>query len=179
MRGWSRHCTRSRHDEAHHDSPRFAQPPLRRHRRLHRSDPIGEEGGEDYWAVLFHKGALLEDPKGILVQQTPNVQSARQVRFNSVQEVVKVEKTLKTYIRAAIEVERAGLEVARKKTADFPVPAELASNAKLNKAFAALTPGRQRAYLLHFAQPKKPETRIARIEKHAPRILEGLGLDDE
>ncbi len=139
-------------------------------------------GFKAYCAILFHKGALLKDAKGVLVQQTKNVQSARQVRFTSVAEVTKLEKTLNAYLREAIEVERAGLKVARKKTEDHELPEELASalagNRKLKAAFAALTPGRQRAYILHFSQPKKPETRTARVEKHTPRILEGLGLDD-
>jgi uncharacterized protein YdeI (YjbR/CyaY-like superfamily) len=139
-------------------------------------------GFKEYCAILFHKGALLRDPKGILIQQTKNVQAARQLRFTSVQEVTKLEKTILAYMREAIEIERAGLKVPFKKTEEFEVPeeleSELAANAKLKAAFAALTPGRQRAYILHFSQPKKPETRTARVEKHTPRILEGLGLDD-
>jgi uncharacterized protein YdeI (YjbR/CyaY-like superfamily) len=139
-------------------------------------------GFKEYCAILFHKGALLPDPKGVLIQQTPNVQAARQIRFKSVQEVTKLEKTLKAYVRNAMQNERAGRTVPFKKTEDFEVPAELASklakNAKLKAAFAALTPGRQRGYIFHFSQPKRPETRAARVEKHAPRILEGLGLDD-
>lgn len=139
-------------------------------------------GFKAYCAILFHKGALLKDPKGVLVQQTKNVQSARQIRFTSVEEVAKLEKTLGSYLREAIEIERAGLKVERKKTEDHELPEELVSklagNRKLKAAFAALTPGRQRAYILHFSQPKKSETRTARVEKHAPRILEGLGLDD-
>jgi uncharacterized protein YdeI (YjbR/CyaY-like superfamily) len=137
---------------------------------------------KDYCAILFHKGALLPDPKGVLVQQTVNVQAARQIRFTSVQEVTKLEKTVKTYVRKAMANERAGRTVAFKKTEDFELPVELtkqlAKNAKLKAAFAALTPGRQRAYIFHFSQPKRPETRAARVEKHVPRILGGLGLDD-
>ena len=139
-------------------------------------------GFKEYCAILLHKGALLKDPKGILIQQTKNVQSARQIRFTSVQEVTKLEKTLKAYLREAIEIERAGLKVQFKKTEDIEVPEELASrlaaNAKLKAAFAALTPGRQRGYIFHFAQPKLSKTRAARVEKNVPRILEGLGLDD-
>ncbi|HEY0465455.1 MAG TPA: YdeI/OmpD-associated family protein, partial [Polyangiaceae bacterium] len=132
--------------------------------------------------LLFHKGALLEDPKGVLIQQTKNVQAARQIRFTSVQQVTKLEKTVKAYVRAAIEIERAGLKVPFKKTEDFELPEELesklATNPKLKAAFSALTPGRQRAYIFHFSQPKLPKTRAARVEKNLPRILKGLGLDD-
>jgi uncharacterized protein YdeI (YjbR/CyaY-like superfamily) len=139
-------------------------------------------GFKEYCAILFHKGALLKDPKGVLIQQTKNVQSARQIRFTSVQDVTKLGATVKAYVHEAIEVERAGLRVQRKKTEDFEVPDEfesrLAKSAKLRAAFAALTPGRQRGYLFHFSQPKLPATRAARVEKHVPRILEGLGLDD-
>lgn len=139
-------------------------------------------GFKEYCALLFHKGALLKDPKGILVQQTKNVQAARQIRFTSAQEVAKLEKTLKTYVREAIRIERAGLKVPFKKTEDFELPEEFASklakNAKLKAAFAKLTPGRQRAYIFHFSQPKLSTTRTARVERHVPRILEGLGLDD-
>jgi uncharacterized protein YdeI (YjbR/CyaY-like superfamily) len=139
-------------------------------------------GFKEYCAILFHKGALLKDPKGVLIQQTKNVQAARQIRFTSVQEVTKLEKTVKAYLRQAIDIERAGLKVQFKKTADLRLPEEfeskLATNAKLKAAFAALTPGRQRAYIFHFSQPKQSKTRDARVEKHIPRILEGLGLDD-
>jgi uncharacterized protein YdeI (YjbR/CyaY-like superfamily) len=139
-------------------------------------------GFKEYCALLFHKGALLNDAKGVLIQQTKNVQSARQIRFTSVKEVEKLEKTVKAYVREAIEVERAGLKVERKKTEDYEVPEEfeskLAASKKLKAAFGALTPGRQRAYIFHFSQPKLSKTRAARVEKHVPRILEGLGLDD-
>ena len=139
-------------------------------------------GFKEYCAILFHKGALLKDPEGVLIQQTKNVQSARQIRFTSVRDVTKLEKTVKAYVREAIAIERAGLRVERKKTEDLEQPEELqsklAANAKLRAAFAALTPGRQRAYIFHFAQAKLPATRVARVEKHAPRILAGLGLDD-
>jgi uncharacterized protein YdeI (YjbR/CyaY-like superfamily) len=139
-------------------------------------------GFKEYCAILFNKGALLPDPKGVLIQQTKNVQAARQIRFTSVHEVTKLEKTVRAYVRKAIEIERAGLKVQLKKTEDLELPEEfeskLAANAKLKAAFSALTPGRQRAYIFHFSQPKLSTTRAARVEKHIPRILEGLGLDD-
>ena len=139
-------------------------------------------GFKEYCAILFHKGALLKDPQGVLIQQTKNVQAARQIRFAGVQEVTKLEKAVKAYVREAIEIERAGLKVQLKKTEEFELPEELESkltaNAKLKAAFAALTPGRQRGYLLHFSQPKLAKTRAARVEKNIPRILEGLGLED-
>ncbi len=139
-------------------------------------------GFKEYCAILFHKGSLLKDPKGILIQQTKNVQAARQIRFTSVQDIVKIEKTLKAYIREAIEVERAGLKVPFKKTADFELPAELKTrldgNARLKKSFSALTPGRQRGYIYYFSQAKLSKTREARIEKCIPKILDGKGWDD-
>jgi uncharacterized protein YdeI (YjbR/CyaY-like superfamily) len=139
-------------------------------------------GFKEYCAILFNKGALLKDPKKVLIQQTRNVQAGRQIRFTSLEDVTRLAKTLKAYIREAIEVERAGLKVPKKETADFEMPEEfasrLAASAKLKKAFGALTPGRQRGYLLHFSQPKLAKTRAARVEKHEPRILKGLGLDD-
>ena len=139
-------------------------------------------GFKEYCAILFMKGALLKDPKNILIQQTKNVQSARQIRFTSLDEVTKLAKTVKAYIHEAIEIERAGLKVELKKAEEFEQPEELetklAGNAKLRAAFAALTPGRQRGYILYFSQPKLATTRVARVEKHIPRILEGLGLDD-
>lgn len=137
---------------------------------------------KEYCAILFHKGALLPDPKGILIQQTKNVQAARQIRFTSLEDVTRLEKTVKAYVRAAMKIERDGLKVPFKKTEDFELPEELSSklgtNAKLKAAFAALTPGRQRGYIFHFSQPKQSKTRSARVEKHVPRILNGLGLDD-
>lgn len=139
-------------------------------------------GFNEYCAMLFFKGALLNDPAGILIQQTENVQSARQVRFKSVKEIVKLERTLKTYVYEAIEVERAGLKVKLKKTADFKIPQELRHRLNKNKAFKtafeALTPGRQRAYIFHFSQPKQSTTREARIDKYTPQILKGKGLND-
>ena len=139
-------------------------------------------GFKEYCAILFFKGALLNDTDGILIQQTENVQSARQARFTNVQEVVKKERTLKAYIYEAIEVERVGLQVKYKKTKDFKIPEEFQS--KLDKmpalktAFNELTPGRQRAYIFHFSQPKQSKTRESRVEKYTKQILSGKGLDD-
>jgi uncharacterized protein YdeI (YjbR/CyaY-like superfamily) len=139
-------------------------------------------GFKNYCAILFMKGTLLKDPKGILVQQTENVQAARQIRFTSLAEIVKLESTLKAYIKEAIEVEKSGVEVEYKKTSEFKMPEEfeneLAKTPALKKAFEALTPGRQRGYLLYFSSAKQSKTREARIEKYAPRILKGKGLDD-
>jgi uncharacterized protein YdeI (YjbR/CyaY-like superfamily) len=138
---------------------------------------------KEYCALLFFKGALLNDAGGILVQQTENVQAARQIRFTNLPEIVKLLPTLKAYIYEAIEVEKAGLEVAFKKTTEFNMPEEfqekLAAMPALKKAFEALTPGRQRGYLLHFSQPKQAKTRESRIEKCIPQILSGKGLNDE
>ena len=139
-------------------------------------------GFKEYCAILFHKGVLLKDTKGILIQQTENVQVARQVRFTSVQQIVKMKASLKAYIKEAIEVEKSGLKVELKKTSEYTIPeefqAKLDADPNLQRAFEALTPGRQRGYLFHFAQPKKSETRAARVEKFIPRILDGKGFDD-
>ena len=139
-------------------------------------------GFKDYCALLFMKGTLLNDPLGILVQQTENVQSARQIRFTDVDEIVEMENVLKGYITNAIEVEKAGLKVEFKKTSEFTVPNELqekfAENPALKTAFETLTPGRQRGYVLHFSAPKQSKTRVSRIEKYIPKILDGKGLDD-
>jgi uncharacterized protein YdeI (YjbR/CyaY-like superfamily) len=139
-------------------------------------------GFKDYCALLFHKGALLKDKEGLLVQQTENVQSARQIRFKGLHEIVKLERLLKTYIHEAVEVEKAGLKVALKKTSGFEMPEEFALKLKslpaLKKAFHALTPGRQRGYLLHFSAAKQSKTRAARIEKNVDRIMAGKGLED-
>lgn len=139
-------------------------------------------GFKEYCALLFFKGALLNDPKGILVQQTENVQAARQIRFTNTKEITKLAATLKAYVYEAIEVEKAGLKVKLKKTTEFPMPdefkARLNKNKALKTAFEALTPGRQRAYLLHFAQAKQAKTREARIDKYIPQILQGKGLND-
>jgi uncharacterized protein YdeI (YjbR/CyaY-like superfamily) len=139
-------------------------------------------GFKHYCALLFFKGALMKDPNGILVQQTENVQSARQIRFTDTGEIAQLAPVLKAYIREAIEIADAGLEVSRKATSDFEVCEEfqdrLDQDADLKTAFEALTPGRQRGYLLNFAAPKQAKTRTARIAKAIPRILEGKGLDD-
>jgi uncharacterized protein YdeI (YjbR/CyaY-like superfamily) len=139
-------------------------------------------GFKEYCAVLFFKGALLADPEGILIQQTENVQSARQVRFTSLAQIVKMERVLKSYVYEAIEVERAGLKVKYKKTSQFKIPDEfqnkLDKTSKLKTAFEALTPGRQRAYIFYFSQPKLSKTRTSRVEKYVKQILNGKGLDD-
>jgi uncharacterized protein YdeI (YjbR/CyaY-like superfamily) len=137
----------------------------------------------EYCAYLFFKGALLKDPNGILIQQTKNVQSARQIRFTNVREIVKMETILKAYIEEAIGVEKAGLKVSFKKTTEFSIPEEF--QMKLNEipalkaAFHALSPGRQRAYILHFSAPKQSKTRQSRVEKCIPQILNGKGLNDD
>lgn len=139
-------------------------------------------GFKDYCALLFHKGALMQDPEGILIQQTDNVQSARQIRFTSLEEIARMQNLLKTYIHDAIEVERAGLKVVHKTVAEFAMPEEfttaLEGDPALKSAFKALTPGRQRAYLLHFSSAKQSVTRQGRIEKCRPKIMAGKGLDD-
>ncbi len=137
---------------------------------------------KDYAALLFFKGALLKDAKGILVQQTKNVQSARQLRFTSATQIDKMEKTIAAYIHEAVKVEMSGLKVELKETAEFDMPDEFKTKLKalpaLKQAFEALTPGRQRAYLLHFADAKQAKTREARVDKYIPNILEGKGLKD-
>ncbi|WP_339608310.1 YdeI/OmpD-associated family protein [uncultured Roseivirga sp.] len=139
-------------------------------------------GFKEYCAYLFHKGVLLKDTENILIQQTENVQSARQIRFTTLQEIATKEATLKAYIYEAIEVEKAGLKVELKETSEFNMPEEfkraLNKNSDLKAAFEALTPGRQRGYLLHFSQPKQSKTRESRIEKSIPLIFEGKGLND-
>jgi uncharacterized protein YdeI (YjbR/CyaY-like superfamily) len=138
---------------------------------------------KEYCALLFFKGSLLSDPNDILIQQTENVQAARQIRFTNLKEIVKLESVVKAYIYEAIEVERAGLKVKLKKATEFPVPEEfqkrLDKKPALKKAFYALTPGRQRGYLLHFAAPKQSKTREARIDKCTPMIMQGKGLTDD
>ena len=140
-------------------------------------------GFKDYFALLFMKGALMKDAKGILIQQTKNVQSGRQIRFTGLAEITKMEPILKAYINEAIEVERAGLKVKQKETTDYEVAEEfqkkLDKSAALRKAFTSLTPGRQRAYLLHFSAPKQAKTRESRIDKCIPNILKGKGLLDQ
>jgi uncharacterized protein YdeI (YjbR/CyaY-like superfamily) len=138
-------------------------------------------GFKEYCALLFFKGALLKDANGILIQQTKNVQSARQIRFTNVREIVKMKTILKVYIHEAIEVEKAGLKVNYKKTAEFIIPEEFQN--KLDKipalktAFFALTPGRQRAYIFYFSAAKQSKTRESRVEKCMQPILNGKGLD--
>jgi len=137
---------------------------------------------KEYCAMLFFKGALLNDANGILIQQTKNVQVARQIRFTNVREIVKMKTILKAYIYEAIEVEKAGLKPNFKKTTEFPISEEfqkkLDKNPALKKAFHALTPGRQRGYLLYFSEAKQAKTREARVEKYAKDILKGKGLND-
>ena len=139
-------------------------------------------GFKEYCALLLMKGALLKDAKRILIQQTENVQPARQIRFTNVQEIVKMERILKAYVKEAIEIEKAGLEVNYKKTSAFKVPEELQNKLDatpaLRTAFDALTPGRQRGYLLYFSGAKQSKTRESRVEKCMPQILKGKGLDD-
>ena len=147
-----------------------------------KSNIVLMHGFKEYCALLFFKGTLLKDTNGILIRQTENVQAARQIRFTSVREIVKLEPILKTYIYEAIEVEKAGLKVKFKKTSEFTIPEEfqkkLDENHDLKAAFAALTPGRQRAYLFYFSQPKQSKTRFSRIEKYIQKILNGKGLND-
>lgn len=137
---------------------------------------------KEYCAFLFFKGALLNNVSGLLIQQTKNVQAARQIRFTNIREIIDLEVTLKAYIFEAIEIEQAGLKVALKQTSEFAVAPEfqhkLDTIPALKTAFEALTPGRQRAYLLHFSSPKQSQTRESRIEKCIPQILNGKGLND-
>lgn len=139
-------------------------------------------GFKDYCALLFIKGALLKDPKGILIQQTENVQAARQARFTDIEQIEALEPVLTAYIRQAIEIEKAGLKVEQKETKEYAVPEELKIKFKeisgLKKAFESLTPGRQRGYLLFFAAAKQAKTREARVEKYVRQILAGKGLND-
>lgn len=149
---------------------------------LNESNVVLIHGFKDYCALLFMKGALMSDEKLLLIQQTENVQSARQLRFKNLNEIVKLERTIKQYIYEAIEIEKVGLKVILKKTTEYNISVEFQSqldkNKKLKTAFEALTPGRQRSYLFHFSQPKKSETKLARIEKYIPQILIGKGIDD-
>ncbi|UPW84953.1 YdeI family protein [Lysinibacillus sp. Ag94] len=139
-------------------------------------------GFKDYCALLFHKGALLKDANGVLIQQTENVQAARQIRFTNIQEIVGMETIIKDYILEAIEIEKAGLEVPMKEHKEYIIPEELHHKFNemptLKTAFEKLTPGRQRAYILHFSQPKQSKTRVSRIEKYTQHILDGKGLND-
>ncbi len=139
-------------------------------------------GFKEYCAILFIKGALLHDVHGLLIQQTENVQAARQIRFTTVREIVEMEPILKAYIYEAIEVEKAGLKVNYKKATEFIIPEEFINKLEevpgLQDAFEALTPGRQRAYILYFSAPKQSKTRESRIEKCMQQILNGKGLND-
>ncbi|MEH7380453.1 YdeI family protein [Bacillus sp. JJ1533] len=139
-------------------------------------------GFKEYCALLFHKGALLKDPHGILIQQTKNVQAARQIRFTTLQEIIDQESMIKEYIQEAIEVEKAGLKVELKKTTDYEIPEELQAKfdeiPALKTAFEGLTPGRQNAYLFYFSGAKQSKTRVARIEKYTQQILDGKGMND-
>jgi len=139
-------------------------------------------GFKEYCAILFFKGALLNDTNHILTQQTENVQAARQIRFTDLKEIIDLEKVIKTYMFEAVEIEKSGIKVPMKKTKEFEMPEEfqnkLDENQMLKEAFNALTQGRQRAYLLYFSSAKQPKTREARIEKYIPEILNGKGLND-
>lgn len=139
-------------------------------------------GFKEYCALLFHKGSLLKDESGILIQQTENVQAARQIRFTNLQQISEMEEIIKAYIYEAVEVEKSGLEVEFKKNTEYVVPEEfqmkLDEMPELKTAFEELTPGRQRAYLLYFAAPKQSKTRESRVEKFIPHILDGKGLKD-
>lgn len=146
------------------------------------SNIIIMQGFKEYCALLFVKGALLKDSKGILIQQTENVQAARQIRFTSLREIVEMERVIKAYVNEAVEVEKSGAEITYKKTSEFKMPEEfqkkLNEDPALKTAFEALTPGRQRGYLLYFSGAKQSKTREARLEKCIPQILKGKGLDD-
>ncbi len=140
------------------------------------------QGFKEYCALMFFKGALLTDPDGVLVAPGKHMQAGRQVRFTDVDEVTEMEATLTAYIDEAIEAEKAGLKVKLKKTSEYAVPEEfqreLDGDPALKTAFHALTPGRQRAYILHFSGAKRSKTRASRVEKHRQRILDGKGLND-
>lgn len=140
-------------------------------------------GFKEYCAILFHKGVLLKDPKKLLIQQTENVQSARQMRFTSLSEIIKLKAAIKAYVKEAVAIEKSGEKVPMKKTAEFAMPVEfkkaLSQDKALKKAFEALTPGRQRGYLLYFSSAKQAKTREERIEKYYDKILKGKGMDDD
>jgi len=147
-----------------------------------KSNVVLIHGFKDYCALLFHKGALLKDEAHRLIQQTANVQAARQIRFKSLKEIAEKERILKVYIHEALAVEKAGLKVDFKKTTEYAIPEEfqhkLDENENLKTAFEGLTPGRQRAYLLYFSQAKQAKTRVARVENYLEKIMSGKGLDD-
>lgn len=140
------------------------------------------QGFKDYCALFFFKGSLMKDPKGILVQLTENMQANRQIRFTSLQQIKEMEPVIREYITDAISVEKSGVKIELKKTADYKIPDEfmikLSGNPTLKQAFESLTPGRQHAYLLYFSTPKLSKTRMTRIEQSIPRILDGKGLND-
>jgi uncharacterized protein YdeI (YjbR/CyaY-like superfamily) len=139
-------------------------------------------GFKEYCAILFVKGALLKDAQGVLIRQTENVQAGRQIRFTNTTEIAEMESILNAYIHEAVEVEKAGLDVDFKKTEEYSMPEEFQSkldeNPALKTAFEALTPGRQRAYIFYFSEPKQSKTRAARVEKYTQQILSGKGLHD-
>ncbi len=147
-----------------------------------KSNVVLIHGFKNYCALLFMNGVLLKDPKGILIQQTENVQAARQIRFTNIQEILKLKSSLKAYIKEAIELKKAGAKVELKKTSDYKIPQEfqlvLDDMPKLKNAFESLTPGRQKAYLFYFSAAKQSKTRESRIEKFIPKILDGKGLED-
>jgi uncharacterized protein YdeI (YjbR/CyaY-like superfamily) len=148
----------------------------------HKSNIVLIHGFKDYCALLFMQGVLLKDAKKILIQQTVNVQSARQIRFRSIDEILKNKATIRAYIKEAIAIDKAGLKVELKKTTEYKIPEEFQSvlddMPELNTAFKLLTPGRQRGYLLYFSSAKQSKTREARIEKHVEQILKGKGLGE-
>ena len=147
------------------------------------SNIVLARGFKEYCALLFFKGALLSDANGILIKPGENTQAGRQIRFTNVREIVEMEPILKAYIHEAVEVERAGLKVSFKRTSEFIIPDEFQSkldaNPALKTAFDALTPGRQRAYILYFSAPKQSKTRESRVERYMQQILNGKGLDDQ
>ena len=149
---------------------------------LEESNVVLIHGFKEYCAILFIKGALLKDAEGILIRQTENVQAGRQIRFTNVREIAAMEATLKAYIYEAIEIEKAGLKVELKKNTEYVAPEELQNKfveiPALKTAFEALTPGRQRAYIFYFSEPKQSKTREARVEKYLQQILDGKGLND-
>jgi uncharacterized protein YdeI (YjbR/CyaY-like superfamily) len=149
---------------------------------FHGKNVVVIQGFKDYCALMFFKGVLMKDPKGILIQMTENVQASRQIRFTDIRQIEKNKSIIKEYIREAIEIEKSGKKVALKKTSDFRVPEEfqkvLKENSKVKKAFGSLTPGRQRGYLFFFSQARQSKTRESRIDKCIPNILAGKGLDD-
>lgn len=149
---------------------------------LNNSNVVLIHGFKEYCALLFHKGALLNDEQNLLIQQTENVQAARQLRFTHYDQIHDMQDDIKAYIKDAIRVEKAGLKVEMKKTAEYEMPEELQeklnADSELEKAFYNLTPGRQRGYLLYFSQAKQAKTRVARIEKYIPHILAGKGFND-